>query len=96
MGERAKKIVFFVVVGLLSPILASISEFMVLSTDFPYETPGMYVADLLFSDHNLATWNRDFLIWLTVDSPLWFLFLWLAIPRLIRAAERFREKHSRH
>lgn len=93
MGERAKKIWFFVVIGGLSLFLALISEGMVFEQlHFLNETPGMYADQLLFPTGGLETLGRSFFVSITVDSLLWFLFLWLTI----RAAERFRQRHSRH
>jgi hypothetical protein len=91
MGERAKKIVFFVVVGLLSLFLALMSEFFMLQHADIYQTPGMYIGELLLPAHDWNTLFKQWLIWIAVDSLPCFLFLWVTI----RAAERFRERHSR-
>jgi len=89
--EKAEKIVFFVVIGLASPVLALISELFVLASNLG-DTPGMYVDHWLFPNGGLETLGRSWMTWLTVDSLLWFLLVWLTI----RALQRFRDKHSRH
>jgi hypothetical protein len=94
--DKAEKIAFFVVIGLASPFLAFVSEGPVLQFNLG-RTPGMYVDDWLFpTREGLATLGRSVTTWVTVDSLLWFLFLWQVAPRGVRALRRFRDKHSRH
>jgi hypothetical protein len=57
MGERAKKIVFLVVVGLASLYLALVSEGEVLQHTAIYQTPGMYIGELLFPAHDWDTYQ---------------------------------------
>jgi len=93
MGDRANKIVFFVVVGLLSMFLALMSEGLVLQYNPIFsETPGMYVGQLLFPTGGWETFGREWLTWIAVDSLICFVIVW----QVVRAAERFRERHSRH
>jgi peptidoglycan/LPS O-acetylase OafA/YrhL len=91
MGDRAKKIVFFVVVGLLSLFLALMSEGFMLQHTAIYQTPGMYIGELLFPAHDWDRLTRQWLTWIAVDSFLWFVIVW----QVVKAAERFRERHSR-
>jgi len=92
--EKAEKIVLFVVIGLASPVLAFMSEGAVLQFNLG-GTPGMYVDDWLFpTREGIATLGRSVTTWITVDSLLWFLFLWQVVPRGVEAVQRFRDKHS--